>query len=294
MSKTRPVFLLTGFASEYSLKGIADLLRNEGEHVVEVDFSIRGIPELDNVEVVLITSQHPARTRRIFQLDYGTVAPYDQYLSPMECMARLNVQCAVLIPHDLEQPIISDEIGYLPFFDIYCSPYDINPGLSTLCRVLPTGWAKHIDISINEFPHQSNAATNGVFCVNQLTRLKQLGGAAYLLQAYACIVENKIPFKLPCWPGVADLENELRNAGAYVIPSDTTSTQVISQSARVLSNATGSILAEAAYLGVPAHILAPHSSFLPSITPRRPARRHFDFPLLMQGIRDCLDSKGIS
>lgn len=292
MSATRPVFLLTGFASEYSLQGIADLLRQEGEHVIEVDFSLRGIPELDDAEVVLITSQHPARTRRIFQRDYGTTAPYDLYLSPMECMARFNIRCAVLVPHDLEQPIITDEIGYLSFFDIYCSPYNLNPGLSTLCRVLPTGWAKYIDSSNREFPHQADATTNGVFCVNQLTRLKQTGGVTYLLQAYSTIVENKIPFKFPCWPGVAEIEKELRNAGAHVIPAETTSTHVIAQSARVLSNAAGSVLAEAAYLGIPAHILAPHSSSLPPIASRRPARQPFDFPLLMQGIRDCLDNKG--
>lgn len=285
MTRSPLVFLLLGFASEYSLGAIAHLLRNAGEHVVEVDFNITDLPDLGNSEVVLITSQHPARTSWIFRHGYEQAPPYNRYLSPIECKQRFNIRCSVFIPHDLEQPIISDEFGYLSFFDFYCSPYEFNPGLSLCCHPLYTGWAKHVDIYKDGFAHQEYAAKNGAFFVNQLVNLLRLGGADYLLDNYAVAISHEVPFKLPSWPGIADIEKRLMQSGAKVIPADTPSTQVIAYSAQIFSNATGSVLSEAAYLGVPAHIIAPHTSTLPLPSPRSRQQRSFDIQLLIQAIR---------
>jgi len=197
-TNTKPLFLLTGFASEYSLEPLAMLLQHAGEEVIEVDFSQSGIPEIGDREIVLITSQHPARTSWIFKLSYGNDSPYSRYLSPMECMRHLNVRCSVFVPHDLEQPIITDEICYLQLFDFYCSPYEFVPGISLLCQPLHTGWVKHVDLAKPEFAHLSLARKNGVFFVNQLVEVIRRGGATYLIQAFAIMIESQIPFKLPC------------------------------------------------------------------------------------------------
>lgn len=292
MNAARPIFLLLGFASEYSLGTIARQLRDVGKHVIEVDFSKNKIPDLGDAEVVLITSQHPARTAWIFRHSYGQTAPYDSYQSPMECLRQLNVCCSVFVPHDLEQPIIEDEIAYLSFFDFYCSPYEFTPGLELICRPLYTGWAKHTDFGPTEFPYQPAARMNGVFFVNQLTKLMHRGGAACLLEEYAVAVNHEVPFKLPDWPGVADIERELKQAGAIVIPADTLSTQVIAHSSQIFSNAAGSVLAEAAYLGIPAHIIAPRSTDLPAPSQKRCQRQPFDFHLLIQSIQNHLDGTG--
>ncbi len=289
MTAARPLFLLLGFASEYSLGPIAQLLRGTGEQVIEVDFSVAGLPDLGDTEVILITSQHPARTAWIFRHGYGQASPYDRYLSPMECMRRLNVRCSVFVPHDLEQPVITDEIGYLSFFDFYCSPYEFNPGISLVCQPLCTGWVKHIDIDSGEFAHQSAASKNGVFFVNRVVDLMRRGGAAHLLGEYAVAVDHEVPFKLPDWPGVIDIERELVQAGAKVISADTPSTQVIAHSVQIFSNASGSVLAEAAYLGVPAHIIAPSAVAFPTPPTRGRQRRPFDFQLLMKAIQNHLD-----
>lgn len=289
LTETRPVFLLTGFASEYSLDVIAEMLRHNGEKVVEVDFSVTGIPYLGNTEVVLITSQHPARTGWIFKRGYGWASPYDRYLSPMECIQQLNVCCSVFVPHDLEQPIIPDEIGYMSLFDFYCSPYEFNPGLSLWCQPLYTGWAKYTDMNTGEFMHQFLARKNGVFFVNQLIMLMRLGGVTHLLREYAVMIDQEVPFKFPRWPGVADLEKKLEQAGAKVIPAETSSTQVIASAAQVFSNASGSVLSEAAYLGVSAQVIAPRTTTLPASTSRCKNRRPFDFQLLMSSIRNHLD-----
>lgn len=289
-----PVFVLTGFASEYSLEGIAGLLRDTGEDVVEVDFSQTQMPDPGTRDVVLITSQHPARTAWMFRHDYGQAAPYDRYLSPMECIARLKVRCAVLVPHDLEQPIVPDEIGYLSFFDYYCSPYDFEPGLPVKCRTIHTGWAKHVEAGTTEFPHQSLVSRNGVFFVNKLMETLERGGARYLLDNFPFLAGAEIPLKLPRWPGVTELEATLERAGARVIPSTISSTHVISMSAQVLANAEGSVLAEAAYFGVPAHIVPSGTPTPPRPAPRGNPRQPFDFPLLMSVIRNHLQRGTIS
>ncbi|OQA34037.1 MAG: hypothetical protein BWY57_00780 [Betaproteobacteria bacterium ADurb.Bin341] len=294
MTASHPVFLLLGFASEYSLGAIANLLRNAGENVFEVDFSISEIPDLGDTEVVLITSQHPARTSSIFRHGNERASAYKRYLSPMECMQRFNVCCSVFIPHDLEQPIITDEIAYLSFFDIYCSPYEFNPGLSLLCTPLYTGWSKHVGIDTGEFTHQGIVARNGVFFVNQLIDLMGHDGAKYLLDKYGVAVSHEVPFKFPNWPGVSNIEREMEQTGALVIPANTPSTQVIIHSAQVFSNTNGSVLAEAAYLGVPAHIIQPHATALPSPTPRGQQRQPFNIQLLLQSIQNHINNSRIT
>lgn len=289
MTSARPIFVLLGFASEYSLSAIARMLREIGEIVVEVDFSVSGVPDMGDAAVVLITSQHPALTAWIFKYNYGVEPVYCRYSSPMECLTRLNVCCSVFVPHDLEQPILAYEIGYMSFFDIYCSPYESNPGLAMVCQPLYTGWAKHVNIEPGGFVHQQAASSVGVFFVNQLIDLVHRGGVPYLLSEYALAVDRGIPFKLPSWPGVADIEKRLSQAGVKVIPSDTLSTHVIAHSSQIFSNARGSVLAEAAYLGVPAHIIAPRATELPASSPRRWQRRPFDFQLLMKAIQNHLD-----
>lgn len=289
MNMSRPVFLLIGFASEYSLGGMAQLLRDAGEHVIEVDFSVTAMPNLGDTKIVLITSQHPARTGRIFRQGLGQGTLGNNYLSPMECLCLLNVCCSVFVPHDLEQPIIADEIGYLQLFDFYCSPYEFNPGLSLLCQPLYTGWAKYIDDNSYEFAHKNTVAANGVFFVNQVIDLMHRGGAPYLLEKYAVALKHEVPFKLPSWPGVSDIEITLEQAGAMVIPADTPSTQVIGHAAQVFCNAAGSVLSEAAYLGVPAHIVAPYASTLPSSPPEGKRQKPFDIQLLIKAIRSHLD-----
>lgn len=289
MNMSRPVYLLLGFASEYSLSGIARLLRAAGEEVVEVDFSVIPMPYLGDAEIVLITSQHPARTAWIFRQGLGQYPSDNNYLSPMECQRLLNVRCSVFVPHDLEQPIISDEIGYLQIFDFYCSPYEFNPGLALLCQPLYTGWAKYIDGNSDEFAHKNTVTTNGVFFVNQVVDLMHRGGASYLIEKYAIAIKKEVPFKLPSWPGVSDVETTLAQAGAKVIPANTPSTQVIDHAAQVFSNAPGSVLSEAAYLGIPAHIVAPYASTLPPPPPRGRRQKPFDIKLLIQAIRSHLD-----
>lgn len=289
---TSPVFVLTGFASEYSLEGIGELLRQAGEEVVEVDFSLTELPNLGAREVVFITSQHPARTAWTFRQSYGQAAPYNRYLSPMECMMRLKIRCAVLIPHDLEQPIIPDEIGYLSLFDYYCSPYDFEPGLPVKCRPIHTGWAKYVEVDTAKFSHQSLVSRNGVFFVNNLMETLKRGGARYLLDSYPFLVQAEIPLKLPRWPEVEDLEITLAQAGAKIVPSSTSSTRVIACAHQVLANAEGSVLAEATYLGVPAVILPPGMPPPLHPAPKHSQRRPFDFQLMMDTIRKHL-AKGI-
>lgn len=283
-----PVFLLTGFASEYSLELLARVLRNEGEVVFETDFSISGVPELGEAEVVLITSQHPARTSQQFRLSYGSAPPYDRYLSPMECMRRFKVCCSVLVPHDLEQPLISDEIAYLSFFDYYCSPYESNPGLSRLCQPIYVGWIRYTGPGESEFEHLDLVAKNGVFMVNQLIRLIDRGGAACLLSEFSAVFDRGIPCKLPRWPGVSVLEQELKSAGVKVIPAEVSATQVIANSAAVLCNAPGSVFAEAAYLGVPVSVVAPGGNEIYALKTRQVRGKPFDFQLLIRTIRNHL------
>jgi len=85
----------------------------------------------------------------------------------------------------------------------------------------------------------------------------------------------------------------LIKAGALVIPSETLSTQIIVESSQVFSNAFGSVLAEAAYLGVSAHVVLPDSRILPAAQARKRESKLFDFPLLMKAINNHLQKGAV-
>lgn len=278
------VFLLTGFACEYSLANLADYLRNSGYTVIEADMSKAPLPDIGDTPVVLITSQHPSTTGFVFRQTYGRGAPFNNYSSPLEYVHRINTICSVFIPHDLEYPVRPDEISYLANFDIYCSPYPVSPAMACLCTPLETGWIKYAVPHSVSFDGKKNTETAGVFFVNQVRELIQCGGARYLLNAFHLIIDAGIPFKFPDWPGMATIEHELKKAGAIVIPFETGSTDIIIDSKAVYANAQGSVLAEALYLGKPTAIIPPHANSLPPTTPASLGRATFNFGMLMEAI----------
>jgi hypothetical protein len=281
---TDPAFLLTGFACEYSLANLAGFLRSAGRQVIEADMGMSPLPDIDAAPLILITSQHPSLTGFVFRQTYGHTPPFCHYSSPLEYLRRVNALCTVFIPHDLEQPLRPDEISYLANFDIYCSPYPVNPAMARLCTPIETGWIKYTSQRPTPFDGIQCTETAGVFFVNQVRELINFGGASYLLNAFRHIVEAGIPFKFPDWPGMASMEEEMKMGGAVVIPRTTVSTDILIGSKAVYANAQGSVLAEARYLGKPTAIVPPHTDRLPTTMSASQGHATFNFGLLMDTI----------
>jgi len=288
---TKPVFLLTGFACEYSLANLVGFLRSKGYTVIEADMSTAPLPNIGVTPVVLITSQHPSTTGFVFRQAYGKLAPFCNYACPLEYLQHIKLLCAVFVPHDLEDPVRADEISYLANFDIYCSPYPVNPAMECMCTPLETGWIKYASQLPKPYDGMEHTEAVGVFFVNQVRELMNCGGAGYLLEAFRYVVDIGIPFKFPDWPGMAAMEEEMTIGGAIIIPRATTSTDIIISSRAVYANAPGSVLVEARYLGKSTALAPSHATELPTTTLASVGHSTFNFGLLMDTINAKINHK---
>ncbi len=285
-------FFLAGFGCEYSLDPLARHLHDEGFRVVAGDMQMAPLPKAPQGRTVFVTSQHPARSSFVFRNDYDHTAPFSNYVGPLEIIRHLRPDCSVFVPHDLETPIVADELAYMPAFDLYCAPdASAFPGLGRSCRVVPAGWIKHNHFDDIPEDVKAQVADAGVCLLNQISRLLRDGGAPFVERAYPQILEAQIPIKLPSWPGCQELGEQLGRRGARILASDLCSTKLIAASSRLHVNAPGSVVAEARYLGVAAHLLKEGRRESQVLVPDgcRASAPRFDFPRLLQAIAEHIE-----
>lgn len=285
-------FLLAGFGSEYSLQPIAHYLAECGLQVITADFQKEPLPSLPSTPIIFISSQHPSCSSFVFKKHWGQDPPYSNYVGPREIIQKTNTKCAVFIPHDLEMPVRLDEIAYMGSFDIYCTPTkNFNPALNRICKVVSTGWIKHNDLSPLPIEILEQVSEKGIFFLNQVVMTIHQGGAATIKTAHPQLFTERIPMKLPAWPGCNHLGKELAKLGAVIIPDHFSSTKLIDAAKMVFVNAMGSVVAEAEYLGKPVlrpdasgnfKVIGPATSF--SIAPAK-----FDFDTLLSAVKSFVE-----
>lgn len=285
-------FFLAGFGCEYSLQPLARYLEEDGFKVIAADMQDGPLPPVPTGSSVFITSQHPARSSFIFRHYYGQLPPFSNYVGPLEIIQRLQPSCSVFVPHDLESPIVVDELTYMAAFDLYCAPFpDTNPGLRHSCQIVPAGWIKHNHF--DDLPPQvkDQVATKGVFFLNQVSRLIQEGGAAFVQANYPQLLAAGIPIKLPSWPGCHLMGEELRQSGANILAQDLPSTKLIAASSRLYINASGSVVAEARYVGTETVLVEAGSGHFRTLVPGSEGEKNpkFDFRGLLLSIANHIE-----
>lgn len=280
-------FLLAGFGSEYTLQPIERYLRDLGFAVLACDMQRGPLPPLPTTPTIFISSQHPSCSSYVFRYNWGQETPYSNYVGTLEIIECLRPVCSVLVPHDLETPIRSDELVYMGAFDIYCSPtVTVNPRLNHCCRPIFTGWIKHNDFDPLSPELSILVADRGVFFLNQVVNVMRAGGAAFIRERYPQLFSEGPLVKLPAWPGSKSLGEALAQLGAAIIPDHLSSTKLIAASSRVFINAPGSVTAEASYLGKPVVFLDGTDSDIPAIAPAKPQMEpaKFDFESLLSAV----------
>lgn len=286
-------FVLAGFGCEYSLQPLASYLEQEGFAVVTADMQNGPMPQPSPASTVFVTSQHTARSSFVFHQYYGRSLPFSNHIGPLELMRHLQPACSVFIPHDLEVPVLIEELACMGAFDIYCSPFpQANPSLHHACRVVPCGWIKHNHLDELPLAVKDMASTKGVFFLNQISAVAKNGGAAAVAANFPRIFDEEIPIKLPVWPDSIALGGELRRRGGKILMEGLSSTKLIAASPQIYVNAPGSVVAEARYLGVPALQLKPGNNQPRTlVTGGSPQSAGlFDFPLLMQSIAEHIEA----
>lgn len=285
-------FVLAGFGCEYSLQPLGRYLEDKGFAVVVGDMQDRPLPPVPPGPTVFVTSQHTARSSFVFSQYYGQSPPFSNHVGPLELMQRLQPDCSAFVPHDLEVPVLIEELACMGAFDLYCSPFpQANPSLHHACRVVPCGWIKHNHLDDLPAPVKDLIGTTGVFFLNQISAVARNGGASVIAANFPRIFDEGIPIKLPVWPGSQALGDELRKLGGRILMEQLPSTKLIAASRQIYVNAPGSVVAEARYLGIPALQLEPGSNQTRTLVAAGKPQSDglFDFSLLMQSIAECIE-----
>ncbi|MEZ6138197.1 MAG: hypothetical protein R3C53_25210 [Pirellulaceae bacterium] len=281
----KPTIVTSGVDSEYVLQGLCSHLRNRGYPVIELDFGkFEGSAEeklrrLRKQPTVYITSAHTNLSIRVAEhLSPRFAANYPNYLSPVEIIPLLEPKLSMYVPHDLLTPYGDENLGeirMLGLFDHVLAPYQapaLQATLGTHTKVHDAGWVKYAAAtlelpSVNPwleklgkslgFPRgpkvdKSQTRPRIALFVSMIEHLRTKYGVAGVVDYLRPLLNAHVYVKFPVWSGIAEIEQLVsRDTDAIVVPSTTTSIDLIRRSDIVICNSASSIHAESCLLGVP-------------------------------------------
>jgi len=252
-------YLFTGVGCEYVLGDFADYLRQNGNDVVEWDCDCTSSEKpsfemLDPARTIFLTSAHVRLTRRVAtHVASHFLDRYPNYLSPLEIMAEFKPFFSVFIPHDLLSPYGDTNLDDRPFlnlFDLVLMPnQEVCGDVEHFCRCLPIGWIKYSENSKPIDGLQGKArGLNAAFFSHIEHYIPKLGVEGFV-EYFKPILTESTAVKLPRWSGVDKVEAVIRErTGVVVIPSESSSIDVLLSCENVLINGSSSIVAEASLL----------------------------------------------
>jgi hypothetical protein len=241
-------FLLTGFATELSLRPLERALRERGLPTALVDLATTPV-DSDSLPpgegpLVLITSQHSFMTGDVLD-DY--VGARTHYLSPQALRERIRADLMVYVPHDLAQPVLPPEIPLLRLFDLYAAPDHDAWWARAHVPTLVCGW---VGTAGPEDPKLADAPLDaGVLFAATPRLLLQAGGGPFLRQAFGRTLATGVAVKLPLWPAFDAIRDDLARAGIPLVDPELATSAILSRTPLVVTNGPSSVLAEAAMAG---------------------------------------------
>lgn len=252
-----PRFLLTGFATELSLRPLDRALRERGMTTSIVDLASTPVdaarlPPGDG-PLVLITSQHTFMTGDVLD-EY--VGAHTHYVSPQALRGIVGADLMVYVPHDLAQPVLAVEMPLLRMFDLYAAPDEDAWWARAHVPTIVCGW---VGTAGPEDPKLATAPVDaGVLFAATPRFLLQQGGGPYLRRSLQNTLAGGVAVKLPVWPGFDAIRDDLAAAGVPLIDPELATSAILARTPLVVANGPSSVLSEAAHAGHrPICVLAP-------------------------------------
>jgi hypothetical protein len=244
----RARFFLTGLAAELSLRPLERALRDRGLPVALVDLAdapaVPAAAPPGDGPLVLVTSQHTLMTGAVYD-DYTGLRSH--YVAPQVLKRTLGAELMVYVPHDLSEPVLESEIPLLRLFDLYAAPDADAWWARAHVPTVVCGW---VGTAGPEDPRLAAAPlASGVLFVSSVRWLSQLGGGAFVLRTLEHTLSSGIAVKLPVWPGLETMTEQLARAGVPLIAPELATSTVVRHTPLVVTNAPSSVLAEAALAG---------------------------------------------
>lgn len=239
-----PRYVLTGLATENSLRPLAAALRHRGLPTAFVDLADadadRSCLPAGTGPVVLISSQHLAMTGAVYD-SHSSIS--SRYLAPQTLKRQIGADLLVYVPHDLAEPVLPSEVDVLGTVDLYAAPDHDSWWARAHVPTVVTGW---VGTAWDDAERLAKAPLDhGVLFLTQVRWLLEQGGAPFVLDALSATLASGVAVKLPLWPGVAPLADALRGEGVPLVEPDLAAAVVARSTPLVVTNGPSSVLAEA-------------------------------------------------
>ena len=257
---SEPQLVCFGVGSEYVLAPLAEEARRRGIRVCEIDMYRSDWRKMAASCIerpfVLVTSHHPYLDGWAHMEGFKTPADLDTVASFVHRERPIRT---FFIPHDLSDNLHPEELYSLHLFDALLMPDECYWFLRAHVRVESVGWIK--SAAATKLPHVPlTLMPSEVAFYSQNPELFTARFASYL--------KRSPRFKLASFADTGRLEKIAREAGCEIVPSEVSSTSLIMATSIVITNATSSIVQEAAAMGLPTLCLL---DGLPSIAEQRRA-----------------------
>jgi hypothetical protein len=204
---------------------------------------IGALRELEGRVAGFITSAHFLYDAQNFFF-YRTERPI---ISPLHVISTLRPAAAVYYPHDLKDPLKSEEEPYLPLFDLLLSPLPSLERFSAYVPVRRVGWIKRSRKTSRVMPSGFNPS-RAVFFTGAYQHYLNRGFQQFY-DEFKPLFDAGVAVKFPIWHGNAEFEAFLRARGVGVYPSASNSIHVMEENDLIFTQALSSICVEACLLG---------------------------------------------
>jgi hypothetical protein len=239
---------MVGAASELSLRPLAAALRARGLPVAVIDLAQEAAtpsaaPPGDG-PLVLVTSQHLAMTGDVYDT-YSSISTH--VVSPQALKVELGADLLVYVPHDLVDPVLTWEVPLLSVLDLFIAPDDSSWWASAHVPTVVAGWVGAAGPAAVELAPQ--VRERGILFVTNVRWILAKGGGEWLVESLRTTLDHGLAVKLPDWPGLEELDQALRQAGACMVDPRTPASPLIAAAPLVVSTSTSSVIAEAVLAG---------------------------------------------
>ncbi len=251
---TRPLFVFFGAESEYVLHPLFAEMSKRGHDCVELHATPdRSIAEaLAAVErspspKVIVTSSHFGWDERYMLSGLGV----PDCPALVDIVARLRPAFTVYYPHDLSQPLLTDETAKLSLVDLYLAPTRLEHMFAGLTDVLTVGWIKAPD----DLAAPAERWGRGLWLTMSLELVLVENGTRKTLGLMNDWLRPWLSIKFPPFPQFDEIEVLLRKGGIDIVDRNTPTPVAARRFDFVVTNGESSVVRESALMGVPTYIV---------------------------------------
>jgi hypothetical protein len=254
VTERQPLFVFFGAESEYVLHPLFVEMTKRGYRCAE----LHETPEqsiarematiiADPAQKILITSAHFSWEDRYMM----SAMEVPDCPALVEIIAALKPVYTVYYPHDLSQPMLTNETGCLPLIDLYLATSPLENMFSGETSVREVGWIK----APADIGAKAERWGRGLWLTMSIEYILVENGTEKTLGYMEKWLHEWLSIKFAPFPQFAEIEQILTKRGINIIDRNMTPPVAARHFDFVVTNGESSVVRESAMMGIPTYLV---------------------------------------